>query len=298
MAFPPEAFIIGAQKAGTTSLADLLDQHPGIVVSNPKEPDFFNVNFARGVDWYRTRFRHDDGVLLDASVGYSMAPNEAWTRGEAEEVPRRIHALSPKAKFIYVVRDPAERCYSAYWHEVRARGEKRGLRQAVEDRAYYTMASYYFQQIDRFLPYFPLERFLILEFSQLMRDPATVARMCVAFLGAGDPGFSFSREQPKNQGFRYNGAGETLRSILGNTLFDRISRAGSQMLPPSARSFAKKMIARDLPRLGDDDRAWLYRAFAADMAAFERLTGIRTVADSKRNLLGGGAPVAHAAGAG
>jgi hypothetical protein len=42
MAFPPEAFIIGAQKAGTTSLADLLDQHPGIVVSNPKEPDFFN----------------------------------------------------------------------------------------------------------------------------------------------------------------------------------------------------------------------------------------------------------------
>jgi hypothetical protein len=43
MSFPPDAFIIGAQP-GTTSLSALLDQHPKIVLSTPKEPDFFSVN--------------------------------------------------------------------------------------------------------------------------------------------------------------------------------------------------------------------------------------------------------------
>lgn len=41
MPFPPEVFLIGAQKAGTTTLAYLLSQHPNICVAKNKEPHFF-----------------------------------------------------------------------------------------------------------------------------------------------------------------------------------------------------------------------------------------------------------------
>ena len=54
--FPPRAFLIGAAKSATTTLADLLNQHPHIFLSNPKEPDFFWINWDRGIDWYRALF--------------------------------------------------------------------------------------------------------------------------------------------------------------------------------------------------------------------------------------------------
>src|SRR5579875_1836664 len=144
MPFPPRHFIIGAQKAGTTTLAYLLAQHPDVVLAAPKkEPDFFHTYWNNGLDWYRSRFQREDGVLIDASVSYTMIPFDPATGEVPDDIPGRIHQVSPDAKFIYITRDPAERCYSAYWHEVRLGTEKRPLRQAVQQHAYYTMASYY-----------------------------------------------------------------------------------------------------------------------------------------------------------
>ena len=73
MAFPPQAFIIGAQRSGTTSLAFLLNQHPMIALAEPKEPNFLTMNWENGIDWYRSCFSREDAILLDASVSYSMA---------------------------------------------------------------------------------------------------------------------------------------------------------------------------------------------------------------------------------
>ena len=56
MTFAPEAFILGAAKCATTTLADLLDLHPNIRLSDPKEPDFFTGRTGRSAAWYRDRF--------------------------------------------------------------------------------------------------------------------------------------------------------------------------------------------------------------------------------------------------
>jgi hypothetical protein len=272
MAFPPKAFIIGAQKAGTTSVADLLEQHPQIVLSNPKEPDFFNVNWDRGLDWYRSRFSRHDAVLLDASVSYAMAAAREWERGREAEVPQRIQSISPDARFIYIVRDPAERCYSAYWHDVRAGREKGSLRDAVDGKVYYTMASYYFLQINRFLPYFPLDRFLIVDFDRVTRDPLGVARECATFLGAGDSDFAFTPERAKNQGFQYNRIGKTVRGLGGL----------SGLIPESLKPFAKRLLTKDLPSLTPDDHAWMTDRFREDAVAFEKLTGARVLRPTVR----------------
>ena len=74
MAFPPKAFIIGAQKAGTTFLSYLLDQHPHITLAESKEPDFFTRHWEKGLEWYRKRFSGpEENILIDASTSYTAA---------------------------------------------------------------------------------------------------------------------------------------------------------------------------------------------------------------------------------
>src|SRR3569833_1019554 len=95
--FPPQAFIIGAQKSGTTSLAYLLDQHPMIGLATPKEPDFLTVNWDRGLDWYRACFREPKEILIDASVSYTMAEVNPDALPDAAVAPRRAFEMSPGA---------------------------------------------------------------------------------------------------------------------------------------------------------------------------------------------------------
>ena len=276
MTFPPQAFIIGAQKSATTSLAFLLDQHPSITLANPKEPDFLTVHWERGIDWYRSCFRHTDGILVDASVGYTMAP---VTRTPASEIvaPMRAHEISPDARFIYMVRDPARRCYSAYWHEVRAGREKRGLREAVESGAYYVSASYYFLQLSEFLKYFPLDRFLVVGFTEFSSNPQIVADKCLAFLGASPRPFNFQIGEPKNESFRYTLFGQTLQKILGNDGLKEVSQLLAQLVPTGLKPYLKRVVSSDIPDISVEDYQWLSSRFHDDSVEFERLTGVRPI---------------------
>src|SRR5215216_5348494 len=121
MAFPPEVYLIGAAKAGTSTLAHLLGQHPRIVVSLPKEPHFFTLNWDRGLDWYASKFPGSTySTCVDASTTYSMAPltgNVSSWRDYHRfvDVPRKVLSVNPDATFIYIMRDPVARTYSAYW---------------------------------------------------------------------------------------------------------------------------------------------------------------------------------------
>ena len=54
--FPPQAYLIGAEKAGTTTLAFLLNQHADIQLAESKEPNYFTYEWDRGIDWYRSCF--------------------------------------------------------------------------------------------------------------------------------------------------------------------------------------------------------------------------------------------------
>jgi hypothetical protein len=267
--FPPAGFIIGAQKAGTTTLAAMLDQHPQIAVARQKEPDFFHVNWDRGIEWYRTCFREPRDILVDASPSYTMAPPDD------ETVPARIFALQPLARFIYLVRDPAERCHSAYWHEVRSGREGRTLRDAVTQQAYYVHASYYYRQLTGFLRYFPLERFLFVPFDDLTGDPVATAARCSRFLGATGGDFQFRDIGAKNQGFQYNRFGRFAQDRFGKGGFRFASRLASRLLPRRLHSPLKRAMTQGMPALSDDDRTWLGGCFSADAVQFARVTGLR-----------------------
>ncbi|MGL5835461.1 MAG: sulfotransferase domain-containing protein, partial [Waterburya sp.] len=63
MPFPPEVYLIGAQKAGSTTLAYLLSQHPDICIAKNKEPHYFTGNSSKSWAWYQQQFLNQEKTI-------------------------------------------------------------------------------------------------------------------------------------------------------------------------------------------------------------------------------------------
>ena len=280
ISFPPESYLIGAAKSGTTSLAHLLDQHPHICLSDPKEPQFFWSEWDRGFDWYRKHFKGSPGqVLLDASQSYTMAPRKAL-EGDAASwpVPKRIHEARPDAKLIYMVRDPASRAVSNYWHAVRAGEEDRTLKDAIATQPYYMAASFYHAQISQFLNYFDPAQFLFLSFADFKQDPTEIARKCADFIGVDPTASDFVDSGPKNTSYVPKPwASSLLTAANTNRHVKAIAKAVKSMLPDSIVSQVKSSMADEIPETDPQILGQLHDLFAEDFARFQDLTGIRFV---------------------
>ena len=119
--------IVGAQKCGTTYLFDLLREKAGIHGPPIKEVHFFDVNWHRGPNWYRSNFQFiwRSSLQIDASPYYMFHPTAI----------SRIALHNPRAKLLVMLRDPVERAYSHYNHNVRNGRETFCFREALENEA-------------------------------------------------------------------------------------------------------------------------------------------------------------------
>lgn len=124
--------IIGAQKAGTTSLFEYMRRHPDIYMPPEKEIAFFETDqaYRRGFDWYEAQVTASapvSAVCGAASVGYmtgtpfrDISINE-WNpariphdKRPEDVIPHRIREALPEVKLLCVLRDPVERALSHY----------------------------------------------------------------------------------------------------------------------------------------------------------------------------------------
>lgn len=117
----PNILMIGAMKAGTTSLSNLMRSNPAICDYGEKEKHFFNggawhTNYAEILHKYKEEFSGCKAgqLTLDSTPGYSADPN-VLERMKETYLP---DVLSKKL-FIYLVREPVSRHYSEYQMEVR-----------------------------------------------------------------------------------------------------------------------------------------------------------------------------------
>ena len=192
----PNFFIIGAAKAGTTSLYDLLKQHPQVYLPFEKEPAFFcdEGYYKKGDEWYLNRYFSE--------VTKQTVWGEATSRYlfYAKKVAPRIKAFlqENQAKFIVILRDPAKLVYSLYWNSVREGYEElpfdealnleRERKDLIEQNArigvirysYSTAAAYGTQLMD-FFKYFPKENFLFL-FTDELKDQQLLFAKLQSFL--------------------------------------------------------------------------------------------------------------------
>ncbi len=174
----PNAFIIGAQKAGTTALANLLDEHPDAFLCEGKEPHYFSFHESFGLPWYLSLFERgaDAAVRLDASTSYTMWP-------VASEVPEQIAKQVPDARLVYLLRDPVARAAAAYRHALGGGSEGRSIRDALLCDARYLHASSYAMQLERYLAHFDREQILVLRQDALLHEPAATLDLVLTHLG-------------------------------------------------------------------------------------------------------------------
>jgi hypothetical protein len=112
----PEFVIIGAAKAGTTSLYGWLTEHPFVAPASQKEVHFFDYNYYRGEDWYRGHF-----PLQAERSAFALKHGRPFLTGEASPsylshywAPQRLAKRLPRARLIVMMRNPVDRAYSQF----------------------------------------------------------------------------------------------------------------------------------------------------------------------------------------
>lgn len=282
MTFPPQAYLIGAQKAGTTSLAFLLDQHPGIALSDPKEPNFYTHHWEEGLDWYRACFNApDDTMLLDASPSYTAMPVGLAGAVAAQpdhplmQIPARIHQVRPDAKLIYMLREPAARAHSAHYHNVRAGRERQAFRKAITESAYILPTGNYAAQLAHYLAHFPRTAVHVILFEDFARDPLAIVQGCFRFLGVEPATFKPTAEEARNQSYLLTGFSGVLAKVMGGAgRRDAVLRAARTIVPPALEPIARRLVVRDVPALSEADRAYLKELYREPNRRLAAMTGL------------------------
>lgn len=261
----PNLVVIGAQKAGTTSLHRYLDRHPQVSMSTPKELNFFTSpawNWWRGVEWYESQFPVQTPIRGESSPSYTTYPRETG-------IPARMQSVIPDARLIYVVRDPVERLVSQYLHD-RANGyEQRSLAELASDPELadspYVLQGRYHLQLTQFLEHYPQDQVLVLVQEELMRHREEALRRVFGFVGV-DPSF-WTQEY----------------TVLANTAADKVGRSAvrgrarrlTRMLPPRAATRAETLLARSgRPQIDRSLRTRFAAHFADDARELRQLTGL------------------------
>jgi len=129
----PNFFIVGAPRAGTTSLYFYLKQVPEVYLSPVKEPNYFSIRVIPA-DHYLLPIRNKSNYLrLFEGVKDEIVIGEASPSYlEDPEAPKLIHQVVPHAKIIILLRDPVERAFSHYLMMVSQGYEKLSFREAIE----------------------------------------------------------------------------------------------------------------------------------------------------------------------
>lgn len=178
---PVDFIVIGAMRAGTTTLHDTLSRHPDISMARDKETDFFiaEKNLPRGWDWYRGQFDPQRPIWGEASPNYSKARDFAG-------VPARVAQHAPAARLIYVVRDPVARAVSQFqhsWHMGLLRDKPEDLPGSHEYHSLIDISSYA-RQLDLWHAHFPPEQILIVDFDALLNNPQDQTNRILGHIGA------------------------------------------------------------------------------------------------------------------
>ncbi|MBA3806810.1 MAG: sulfotransferase [Solirubrobacterales bacterium] len=229
--------IIGAQKAGTTSLFEYLRNHPDLQLPDGKEAPFFShaSAYERGWEDYILKtfaLTESDARWGTATPQYMVGglweqPNPAGENGYDERtVPRRIYEQLPQVRLIAILRDPAERARSHHRMSVMNDIEQRPFAQAIDDllrpealaearrepreiTGYVTWGEYG-RILTGYLDVFPRDQILVLFTDELEREPERLLRRIYEFLGVR------ADFMPANVGERYRVGGSDRRfSWLG-----------------------------------------------------------------------------------
>jgi hypothetical protein len=234
----PDYVIIGAAKAGTTSLFGWLSEHPFVEPACKKEVHYFDYNHFRGEDWYRTHFPlQADRERFTAEHGRPFITGEASPSYLSHQwAPRRLAQLVPNAKLLVAMRNPVDRAYSqfqmsrreqeepmeSFMEAIAAEEERLAPERArmLIDETYnswpigcwsYLLRGRYAEQLEHWMGFFPREQFHFVTLEQLADAPQQALEGVHDFLGI--PGHDYAA-LPRLHSAQYDSIGADAREQL------------------------------------------------------------------------------------
>ena len=188
-------FIVGAPKAGTTSLFYYLNKNKGICMSSIKEPNFFSSQDLKiqkiyydslildNLKEYERIFtpKNKQQIIGEASVSYLFYPN----------VANRIFDYNPRSKIIIILRDPVERAFSHYSMDLRLGHVKQSLDELFDlglnnkDNLFfqqYILLGQYYEQVNRYIEVFGRENICVKFYDELKLDASSFYSDILKFL--------------------------------------------------------------------------------------------------------------------
>lgn len=188
----PSFICIGPGRAGTSWLYEVLSEHPEVCMAKCiKETQYFNENFDKGLEWYKTFF---DGC------------REARARGEISNryifdplVARRIKATISDCRILICMRNPYERIQSVYSFKLREGALDCSFEEAlikmpelIEENRYYSLLNPYYE-------IFGHENVFLLFFDEITAKPRELCKELFRFIGADDEFIPLVAEKKVNQ---------------------------------------------------------------------------------------------------
>lgn len=209
----PHFILIGAPKCGTTSVHSMLAEHPDVFMPQNEifffdvddvitHPDFFvhrdrmsfhdyDADFDSYLAWYRS--------LFSAAKPGQRIGEDTTTYLFSPDAPRRIAELLPDVRLVALLRDPVDRAYSQYWHNVRAGRHTVSFERVLRTNPTALLAhGFYAEQLARYRGFFDAGQMHVLFFEDLTADPPAEIRRICEFLGLGEPPSSDSESQHRN----------------------------------------------------------------------------------------------------
>ena len=287
--FKPNLFIPGAAKSGTTSLHNLLNQHPEICMSSVKEPgywknekfkDFKNIEKENYLNLFMKSKHKIFGESTTAYMYYDTFINNINSN----------YKVSPK--FIFILRNPIDRFNSHFWWIKGLGLEKSNFQEALskdqnnEFKAYSYYPKYYFQfglyakWLKRFYNCFDRSNIKIITFEDLINNQLKTANSCFEFLGLKKLN-SISNHTSNQTALLKN---PQLYHFLNKSAIGKYSftKIGKYFLPKKTINWIKLNIKDNLknwkkenvsyPKISKENRSELKALYFKDVSDLKKLT--------------------------
>ena len=173
----PNFLGIGVQRSATTWLYKCLKEHPHIFLPDKKELHFFDKNFDKGLDWYKSFFER---VTHEIAIG-EITPDYLYNYKALE----RMASILPKAKLIVSLRNPVDRAYSAYKLLINKGIYDKNVSfyQAFWQKNYIREVGFYYKHLVYLYNLYPRDQVFVFLYDDILASPEQVLRAIYVFLG-------------------------------------------------------------------------------------------------------------------
>jgi hypothetical protein len=301
----PNFFVVGAAKAGSTSVYNYLYQHPDVYMSPVKEPHYFASDMDTGHfrDNYKPVMNKDLTAYLEGDMKEPVfqAYIREWSQyiklfknvknetaiGEVSNsylysstAAKNIHDKIPGAKIVIILRNPVDRAFSHFIMDLRTGyTEPPFMNSLKKDMALplkgwgvsnlYVEIGLYYEQVKRYMELFPQGQLHIVLFDDFKKNTAGEMKKIFSFLGV-NPGVAINYNES------YNESTLPRNKIIGGLYKNKKLRERITGLIPKAlkKQFKKAVLTnKTLPVITEEERSFLEAIFYNDVSHLSNLIG-------------------------